>query len=62
MRIFPPAPDIGETEGFDPSKDIFGREKFGAGLTNLVQSVPDPMVIAVDGQWGSGKTTFLRIA
>ncbi|MBT5047757.1 MAG: hypothetical protein HOM58_04580 [Rhodospirillaceae bacterium] len=61
MRIFPPAPDIGETEGFDPSKDIFGREKFGAGLTNLVQSVPDPMVIAVDGQWGSGKTTFLKM-
>ncbi len=33
----------------------------GKGLTNLVSSVTDPLVIAVDGQWGSGKTTFLKM-
>ncbi len=61
MRLFPPPLDIGETEGFTPEKDIFGRKSIGQGLTNLISTVSDPLVIAVDGQWGSGKTTFLKM-
>lgn len=61
MHIFPRPLQIGETEGFTAEKDIFGRHELGAGLTNLVGSVADPMVIAIDGQWGSGKTTFLKM-
>lgn len=61
MRIFHPAPDIGDEEGFSPEKDIFNRADTGRGMTNLVIKVTDPMVIAVDGQWGSGKTTFLKM-
>lgn len=61
MRIFPRPLEIGDTEGFTAEKDIFGRHELAAGLTNLVGSVADPMVIAVDGQWGSGKSTFLRM-
>jgi KAP family P-loop domain len=61
VRIFPPALDIGETEGFTTEKDIFGRAVLGRGLTNLVSNVTDPLVVALDGQWGSGKTTFLKM-
>lgn len=61
MRLFPPSLEVGDEEGFTPEKDIFGRAQLGAGLTNLVNSVSDPTVIAVDGQWGSGKTTFLKM-
>lgn len=61
MRIFPRSVQIGDTEGFTSEKDIFGRWQLGSGLTNLVDSVTDPMVIAIDGQWGSGKTTFLKM-
>jgi hypothetical protein len=61
MRIFPPPLELGDTEGFTPEKDIFGRVSLGKGLTNLVSTVEDPMVIAVDAQWGSGKTTFLKM-
>ena len=61
MRIFPRQLQIGDSEGFSVEKDIFGRCEFGAGLSNLVGSVNDPMVIAIDGQWGSGKTTFLKM-
>src|SRR4051794_12854614 len=61
MRIFPPPLVIGEVEGFTPEKDIFGRAETGKGLTSLVESVTDPLVIAVDAQWGSGKTTFLKM-
>jgi len=61
MRIFPPPLVIGENEGFDPQKDIFKRAEFGEGLANLVAAIDDPMVIAVDGPWGSGKTTFIKM-
>jgi predicted KAP-like P-loop ATPase len=61
MRLFPPSLEIGKTEGFAPEKDIFGRKQLGAGVTNLVSTISDPTVIAVDGQWGSGKTTFLKM-
>ncbi len=61
MRIFPPKIDIADDEGFLPEKDIFKRAEFGDGLANLVAVIEDPMVIALDGQWGSGKTTFIKM-
>lgn len=61
MHIFPPKIDVSDLEGFDPDKDIFKRAQFGVGLANLVRAVEDPMVIAFDGQWGSGKTTFIKM-
>ncbi len=61
MLIFPPKIEIGDEEGFAPAKDIFKRAEFGTGLANLVSAVEDPMVIALDGQWGSGKTTFIKM-
>jgi len=30
-------------------------------MTSLLSSVSDPVVLALDGQWGSGKTTFLKM-
>jgi hypothetical protein len=57
MRIFPPTIEIGEKEGFSPEKDIFKRADFGKGLADLVRLVEDPLVIVLDGPWGSGKTT-----
>lgn len=61
MRIFVPPLEIGDEEGFTPEKDLFGRKDFGDGLTRLIINVDDPLVIALDGQWGSGKTTFLKM-
>jgi KAP family P-loop domain len=61
MKLFPPLVQIDENEGFTPAKDIFGRKKIADGLTHLVSQVEDPIVLAVDGQWGSGKTIFLKM-
>jgi predicted KAP-like P-loop ATPase len=61
MRIFPPAIEIGETEGFSPEKDIFKRGDFGKGLANLLRISDDPMVVVLDGAWGCGKTTFVKM-
>jgi energy-coupling factor transporter ATP-binding protein EcfA2 len=61
MHIFPPQIDIFDDEGFLPEKDIFKRAEFGNDLASLVALADDPMVIALDGQWGSGKTTFVKM-
>jgi hypothetical protein len=61
MHIIPPALEIGDNEGFTTVNDIFKRATIGRGLTNFVMHVTDPAVIAVDGQWGSGKTAFLKM-
>jgi KAP family P-loop domain len=61
MRIFAPEPTIGDLDGFKPEVDIFGRASLGAGLSRLVTSVQEPMVIALDADWGTGKSVFLKM-
>ncbi|MBL4756429.1 MAG: hypothetical protein JKY32_01945, partial [Rhizobiales bacterium] len=61
MKIFPQELSIGDREGFTPEKDIFARAELGKGLTNLVSNVSEPIVLALDGKWGTGKTTFLKM-
>jgi hypothetical protein len=61
MRIFPPDLEIGDNEGFDPQKDIFQRAEFGKGITNLLRSSDDPLIIMLDAPWGTGKTTFIKM-
>ena len=48
-----------------PPDDPFKSDKLNRGepigiLTNLIESVKGPCVLAVDAEWGHGKTTFLR--
>lgn len=59
--IFPQDPkiDIG-TDGF-AGKDLLGRTEFGQRLTDLVDRIEQPLVIALDGEWGSGKSHFLKL-
>lgn len=61
MRIYPKPLEIAEKEGFSSGKDLFGKSDLAKGMSNLVATVEDPLVIAFDGQWGSGKTTFLKM-
>ena len=61
MRLFPKPLEIGDEEGFTSEKDIFNRKPLGDRMTRLVSEVEDPLMIAFDGQWGSGKTTFLKM-
>ena len=59
MRLTPPSLEIGETDGFDDT-DLFGLAQFGDRLANLVCNLEDPLVIALDSPWGSGKSTFVQ--
>ncbi len=59
MRFLPPEPEVTLYEtAFDD--DILGREKAGSSLSALLDRIEDPLVIALDGRWGTGKTYFLK--
>ncbi|MFY0679748.1 MAG: hypothetical protein JXR13_04150 [Thalassovita sp.] len=60
MKILPPEKEIEiYKEGFDDS-DILERKEVGKALSDLVGRIDDPMVIALDGKWGTGKSYFLK--
>ncbi len=40
--------------------DALDRSEMANALTNLVTKEPNPLVISLSGNWGSGKTFFLR--
>lgn len=60
IRIVPPALEFDDAEPFSSSSDIFLHKPFAEALTKLVRMLREPTVIAIDGEWGSGKSTFLR--
>ena len=41
--------------------DLLSREDFGDGLSKLIDFGSGTGVVLIDGGWGSGKTTFLRM-
>ena len=51
-----------EVPADDPfSNDLLSRQEPAEVLTHLVGSIDGPCVLAIDGVWGSGKTTFLEM-
>ena len=68
MRLTPPEPDFTPGDkGFDDKDatglryDLPGRKAVGRRLSDLVEHIEEPLVIALDGDWGSGKSHFLRL-
>ncbi len=46
----------------DPFKnDLLGRKESAEVLTQLVDDIEGPCVMAIDAAWGAGKTTFLKM-
>ena len=62
IRIQPLDIEVPDDPKGNPFKnDLLDRKETVEVLTHLVGSIDGPCVIAVDSEWGSGKTTFLRI-
>ena len=59
MRLTPPEPENLE-KGFTAENDLFVYRLFAERLSNLVQNIEEPLVIALDGPWGSGKSVFVK--
>ncbi|MCS0388853.1 KAP family P-loop NTPase fold protein [Vibrio diabolicus] len=61
MRLTVPELQIGDSEGFSPEKDLFQRKAFGDRLYNLISNSDENLVLALDAQWGEGKSTFIKM-
>ncbi len=60
MRLHPLQKDITlYQEGFADA-DLLDRRPAGQRISDLLERVEDPLVLAVDGPWGSGKSHFLK--
>lgn len=60
MKIFPPEPTVRlYEEGFEEN-DLLDRKRVGKSLSDLIERIDDPIVVALDGGWGAGKTYFLK--
>ncbi|MFS4437240.1 P-loop NTPase fold protein [Paracoccaceae bacterium GXU_MW_L88] len=60
MKYIVPQPDITLYEDGFEKHDLLDRTELSTQLSNLVERIEDPMVIALDGPWGSGKSVFLK--
>lgn len=60
MKLTLPEPKIDlYTDGL-AEHDKLNRKPIAQQLSHLVENIEDPLVIALDGGWGSGKSTFLK--
>ncbi|WP_417345712.1 KAP family P-loop NTPase fold protein [Ferrimonas sp.] len=50
----------GLEEGFTKENDTFSRKELGSNLTRLVVWSKKPLTLAIDGEWGIGKSYFVR--
>lgn len=60
MKLLPPEPDMILYETGFGKDDFFGRQLFGNQISSLISNIDDSFVLAIDGQWGSGKSFFLQ--
>jgi len=62
MKPVPPEPEVDlYKDGFeDGAQDVLARRPLGQSLSRLLNKVEDPLVVALNGQWGTGKTYFLK--
>ena len=59
IRIQPMEIDIPEAKPFE--NDLLGRKDSADVLTRIIREVEGPCVMAIDAEWGAGKTTFLNM-
>lgn len=60
MKLFPPQDTCTIYETGFGTDDILGRAETGKRLSDLLERIEDPVVVALDGRWGSGKSHFLK--
>jgi hypothetical protein len=59
MKIVTPSLIVEDLDAF--KNDALERKAFGEALLNLVMRSNDELVISLDGKWGEGKTTFIKM-
>lgn len=59
MKLVTPSLVVEDSDGF--RNDVLQRQQFGEALSNLVSRSTDELVISLDGKWGEGKSTFVKM-
>lgn len=59
MKLVTPPLVVQDLDAF--KNDVLQRQQFGDALSNLVIRSTDELVISLDGKWGEGKTTFVKM-
>jgi nucleoside-triphosphatase THEP1 len=59
MKLVTPSLIVEDIDGF--KNDTLQRKSFGEALSNLVSRSTDELVVSLDGKWGEGKTTFVKM-
>jgi len=59
MRLVIPPLVVEENDSF--KNDALDRRTYGDALLNSVVRSNDELVISLDGKWGEGKTTFVKM-
>lgn len=59
MRFLPLDPEVTLYETVFED-DILERAKVSKSLSDLLDRIKDPLVVALDGRWGTGKSYFLK--
>ena len=60
MKVVPTDPGVKLYEDGFEEQDLLQRKRLGHALSDILNRVDDPLVIALDGRWGTGKTYFLK--
>ena len=60
MKIVLPEPSVNLYEDGFEEQDLLQRKRLGDALSDLLNRIEDPLVVALDGRWGTGKTYFLK--
>lgn len=55
-----PDPAVNLYEDVFEDNDVLDRKKVSRALSKLVDEIEDPLVIALNGRWGAGKSYFLK--
>ena len=59
MKLVAPPIKVDAEDGF--ANDVLGRKSYGEALCNIISNSEDELVICLDGKWGEGKTTFVKM-
>lgn len=59
MKLVTPQLEVISGEGF--KHDVLQRKSYGEALLNLITRSEDELVISLNGQWGEGKSTFVKM-
>ena len=55
-------PNSFDSPAIDPGTDLLGVASYAEKLADFIRTINPPFTIGIYGEWGSGKTSFVKLA